>query len=213
MGSLFEFRGRPWRRAAGVAMALALLLVPQGADPAGRSLAGRLLVAAPEMRDSNFAQTVVYLVQHGPHGALGVVVNEPMGEVPLKRLLDRKAPDDDRPPPDEIGPAIVVHYGGPVAPRQGNILHSTDVMPEGSVKVDRKVAYSRDPRALGALTGKNGPRHLFYALGYAGWAPGQLESEIERDGWYVIDWDEALVFGTDHANKWKRAVALHAPEL
>ena len=58
-----------------------------------------------------------------------------------------------------------------------------------------------------------GPRHLVFALGYAGWAPGQLESEIERGGWYVIDGDTSLVFGGDHAGKWQRAVALHAPEL
>ena len=79
--------------------------------------------------------------------------------------------------------------------------------------VNRKVAYSRDPTQLRSLTGDKGPRHLVFALGYAGWAPGQLESEIRRGGWYVIDWDESLVFGTDHAKKWQRAVALHAPEL
>jgi len=201
------------RRAAGLAAAVALLFLPSAANPAEGTLTGRLLVAVPEMQDSNFAQTIVYLVRHDLQGALGVVVNDPMGEVPLDLLLEGGKPGSGQEAPGETGPHVLVHYGGPVGRRQGFILHSTDVMPESSVRVDREVAYSRDPTQLRSLAGENGPRHLVFALGYAGWAPGQLESEIRRGGWYVIDWDESLVFGADHANKWQRAVALHTPEL
>ena len=203
----------PWRKAAGLAAAVALLLMPSTANPAVSNLTGRLLVAVPEMEDSNFARTVVYLVEHNRRGALGIVVNEPMGEVPLDLLLDERKPEGGQPAPGEAGPRVLVHYGGPVGRRQGFILHSTDVMPESSVRVDQKVAYSRDPMQLRSLAGEKGPRHLVFALGYAGWAPGQLESEISRGGWYVIDLDESLVFGADHADKWQRAIALHAPEL
>ncbi|MDH3792266.1 MAG: YqgE/AlgH family protein [Rhodospirillales bacterium] len=214
MRSLIDFRGEPWRRAAGLAAAAALLLMANTAGPAESTLTGRLLVAVPEMEDSNFARTIVYLVEHNRRGALGVVVNEPMGEVPLDLLLgERNAQDDDRPKPDKAGPRVLVHYGGPVERRAPFILHSTDVMPAGSVKVDKRVAFSRDHKLLRAVAGGMGPRHLVFALGYAGWAPGQLESEIKGGGWYVIDWDETLVFGTDHADKWQRAIALHAPEL
>jgi putative transcriptional regulator len=213
MRSLVKFRSEPWRAAACLAAALALFLLSGQARPAGSNLTGRLLVAVPEMKDSNFAQTVVYLVEHNPHGALGLVVNEPMGEVPVDLLLGEREAQDGGPEPDEAGPRVLVHYGGPVERRAPFILHSTDVMPAGSVKVDKRVAFSRDHKLLRAVVGGMGPRHLVFALGYAGWAPGQLESEIERGGWYVIDWDESLVFGTDHADKWQRAVALHAPEL
>ena len=213
MRSFMRLRGEPWRRAASLAAAVALLLMANTASPAESTLTGRLLVAVPEMPDPNFARTVVYLVEHNPRGAVGVVVNEPMGEVPLDLLLDGGKPESGRPAPGDTGPRVLVHYGGPVGRRQGFILHSTDVMPEGSVRVDQKVAYSRDPRQLRSLAGEEGPRHLVFALGYAGWAPGQLESEISRGGWYVIDWDESLVFGADHADKWQRAVALHTPEL
>lgn len=201
------------RRAARLAAAVALLLMPSNANPAEGTLAGRLLVAVPEMQDSNFAQTVVYLVEHDRRGALGVVVNEPMGEVPLDLLLGERKAQDGGPGPDEAGPRVLVLYGGPVQQQAPFILHSTDVMPAGSIEVDKRVAYSRDHALLRAVTEGMGPRHLLFALGYAGWAPGQLEMEISHGGWYVIDWDESLVFGTDHAKKWERAVALHAPEL
>lgn len=213
MRSLIKFRGEPWRRAAALAAAVALLFMANTASPAEGTLTGRLLVAVPEMHDPNFAQTVVYLVEHDRRGALGVVVNEPMGEVPLDLLLEGETSGSDRPAPGEAGPRVRVLHGGPVGRRQGFILHSTDVMPEGSVRVDQKVAYTRDPTQLRSLAGEKGPRHLVFALGYAGWAPGQLESEISHGGWYVIDWDESLVFGADYAAKWQRALALHEPEL
>jgi putative transcriptional regulator len=204
---------RTGRVAASLAAVLALVLMPNSASPADSELTGHLLVAVPEMQDANFAQTVVYMVEHDRRGALGIVVNEPMGKVPLDLLLGERKPGNGQPKPDEAGPRVLVHYGGPVERRQGFILHSTDVMPEGSVKIDQKVAFSRDHTILRSLVGGAGPRHLVFALGYAGWAPGQLEFEIDRGGWYVIDWDESLVFGEDHAAKWQRAISLHAPEL
>jgi putative transcriptional regulator len=213
MRSFIEFRGKPWRAAVGLAAVLVLVLLPGQGRTEEFSLTGHLLIAVPEMKDPNFAKTVVYLVEHNRLGALGLVVNEPMGEVPIDLLLGERKAESSKSEPAGAGPGVLVHYGGPVERRKPFILHSTDVMPEGSVRVDKKVAFSRDRKLLRAVIGGMGPRHLVYALGYAGWAPGQLESEIKRGGWYVIDWDASLVFGTDHAAKWQRAIALHAPEL
>ncbi len=213
MCSFVEFRDWPRRAAICLTAILALLVLPGQARKSEPSLTGHLLVAVPEMKDPNFAKTVVYLVRHNRRGALGIVVNEPMGEVPVDLLLGKRKAEDGAPEPAEAGPQVLVHYGGPVERRAPFILHSTDVMAETSVKVNKQVAFSRDHELLRAVVSGTGPRHLVFALGYAGWAPGQLESEIERGGWYVIDWDAALVFGTDHAGKWQRAVALHAPEL
>jgi len=196
-----------------LAAVLALVLLPGQARAAGARLTGHLLVAVPEMRDPNFAETVVYLVEHNAMGALGLVVNEPMGEVPVELLLGERKEDEAGSKPEEAGPRVLVHYGGPVEQRAAFILHSTDVMPEGSVKIDQRVAFSRDQTLLRAVAGGTGPHDLVFALGYAGWGPGQLESEIRHGGWYVIDWDESLVFGGDDAGKWQRAIALHAPEL
>ena len=213
MGSFMELRDWPRRAAVCLGAAVVLLLLPGQAKKAEPSLAGHLLVAVPEMKDPNFSRTVVYMVEHNPRGALGLVVNEPMGEVPVDLLLGEREAEGGQAEPAAAGPRVLVHYGGPVERRAPFILHSTDVMPESSVKVDKQVAFSRDHELLRAAVSGMGPRHLVFALGYAGWAPGQLESEIERGGWYVIEWDASLVFGTDHAGKWQRAVALHAPEL
>ncbi len=213
MGSVMGFRNKRRRVALCLAAVLGLLLLPAQAQQTGSNLTGRLLVAVPEMTDPNFSRTVVFLVEHNRRGALGLVVNEPMGEVPVDLLLSERDAEDGEAEPAEAGPRVLVHYGGPVERRAPFILHSTDVMPESSVKVDAQVAFSRDHELLRAVVSGMGPRHLVFALGYAGWAPGQLESEVERGGWYVIDWDSSLVFGTDHAGKWQRAVALYAPEL
>ncbi len=204
----------PALRTALLSLALLVAILPSGpAAQAEDDLTGRLLVAVPDLKDPNFSGTVIYLVQHGANGALGLVVNEPMGEVPLRRLLGTKGSDGGQPRHDADGPNLPVHYGGPVEPRQAFILHSPDLLPESSVKIDERVAFSRDRELLYALEKGKGPQHLVFLLGYSGWAPGQLEAEIEHHSWYLAEWDESLVFGGDHAAKWHRAIARYAPEL
>lgn len=186
---------------------------------ASDGLAGRLLVAAPHMSDPNFSQTVIYLVRHGPSGALGLVINRPMGEVPLGRLLDLlKNGDGARPAPNdgggsEIGAPLLVFFGGPVEPYRAFTLHSRDVMPEHSVPVDDDTAYSEQDDVLMALADDAAPKSMIFALGYAGWAAGQLEDELDRGDWYVAAADPSLVFSAEPGRIWERAVALFSTEL
>ena len=190
----------------------AIVVLHPAARAAELSLAGRLLIATPALADSNFSRTIIYLVRHDAGGALGLVVNEPLGEVPLARLLEkiglRAAASDGPAPKDEV----LLHYGGPVQPRAPFVLHSPEVMLDGSVKLTPQVAFGGGP-ALTSLAQSPAPAQVILTLGYAGWAPGQLESEITRGSWYLADWDESLVFGDDNAAKWGRAIALYGPEL
>ena len=193
---------------------------PSGPAAAQESLAGQLLVAAPSLADPNFSRTVVYLLQHDAGGALGLVVNRPMGEVPLERLLaliggEAAPPGEDEPQdaPAAPGGGLVVFYGGPVEPYRAFTLHSRDVMTEYSVAVDEETAYSVQADVLGALAAGAGPRHVVFALGYSGWGPGQLDSELERGDWYIVLPDQALVFGDDPARIWEEAVARFGTEL
>lgn len=172
-----------------------------GAGPAG-SLAGHLLVASERMDDPNFARTVIYMVEHNRDGAFGLIVNRPLGEVPVSELLAGMGRA-----PAEGDATVQVFAGGPVSPGQGFFLHSRDVMLKTSVAVDDKIAVTGDPEMLDALAAKRGPRHLLFALGYAGWGPGQLESEQARGVWLDIPADPDLVFAPDPTKTWARAIA------
>lgn len=209
-----------------MALGFGLLLLLAGPRPllaedglASDGLMGRLLVAAPHLSDPNFSQTVIYILRHDPSGALGLVINRPMGEVPLSRLLDLlKNGDGAGPVPNdsggsEVGAPLLVFSGGPVEPYRAFTLHSRDVMPEHSVPVDDDTAFNVQDDVLKALADDAAPKSLIFALGYAGWAARQLEGELDRGDWYVVPADPALVFSAEPGRIWERAVALFSTEL
>ncbi len=205
---------RTWRTAAGgLVFLLALVLCSQRAPAAEQSLAGRLLIASPELTDPNFAGTVIYMVRHDARGAFGLVVNQPMGRMPFGILLGNAEAGSEAETRGKAGDPVLVHYGGPVEPRETFALHSADVLPKGSIELGNKLALSPGAEMLRALTMETAPEHLLVILGYAGWAPGQLEHEIAGGGWFVGPWDEALVFGDDPADSWNLAIARYGPEL
>ncbi len=186
---------------------------------ASDGLAGRLLVAAPHMSDPNFSQTVIYILRHDPNGALGLVINRPMGEVPLGRLLDllkngdgADAVPDNGNESEAVAP-LLVFSGGPVEPYRAFTLHSRDVMSEHSVPVDDDTAFSEQDDVLKALADDVAPKSMIFALGYAGWAARQLEGELDRGDWYVLAADPSLVFSAEPGRIWERAVALFGTEL
>jgi putative transcriptional regulator len=176
--------------------------------PGTPSLAGRLLVAAPGMRDPRFAETVIYLVRHDRSGAMGLVVNKPLGDISLAALRERFG----RPPGGAQG-SISVFWGGPVDPGRAFMLHTLDFKAKGTVVVDGRFALSGDPSILEAIAAGTGPRHKLLAVGHAGWGPGQLEGEMEAEGWITAAADESLVFDGDHAGKWRRALARRLHQL
>jgi putative transcriptional regulator len=108
---------------------------------------------------------------------------------------------------------VLVFSGGPVEPYRAFTLHSRDVMPEHSVPVDDDTAFNVEDDVLKALADHAAPKSMIFALGYSGWASGQLENELDRGDWYVVASDPALVFGTEPARIWERAVALFSTEL
>jgi putative transcriptional regulator len=172
---------------------------------AGPSLAGQLLVATETLQDPRFARTVIYIVRHDATGAMGLVVNRPVRDLPLAALL-RKFGRDDR----GASGSVRAHYGGPVEIGQGFILHTAEYATQGTEPVAGDVALTPGPGVLDALgdTARGaGPRKSLFALGYAGWAPAQLEREIEEGAWITVPADEALLFDEDHARKWDRAMS------
>lgn len=166
------------------------------------TLAGQLLVAKDELRDPRFVHSVIYVVYHGATGAMGLIVNRPVGEAPLSELLEQAGLEGMG-----VKGKIRVHFGGPVEPRQGFVLHTADYKIEGTEVVKDGIAVTARPEILRAIGTGTGPRQSLFALGYAGWAPGQLEAEIKAGAWEIVPADEALIFDENADTKWERAMA------
>jgi putative transcriptional regulator len=181
--------------------ALSLPLIATHAAEESDYLTGQLLVATPEMRDPRFVETVIYVVKHSGEGAFGLVINRPLAKGPIEDLLKGFGMDSSGAKGE-----IIIHYGGPVSPRAGFVLHSDDVLLEESAKVANGIAMTSDPKLLEAMAQGKGPQQSLFVLGYAGWAPGQLEGELSAGSWFVVSGDKALIFGQDADRKWQQAM-------
>ena len=192
------------RKFVGVALVLAFGagIVPLQAGPSGefRSLTGQLLVAKPSMADPRFRQTVIFMARHDDSGAFGLVVNRTLGPLSFAELLTNMKAD-----PDGVEGNIMVHFGGPVEPRRGFILHSADYTKSPLFAVNESYVVTFNSDIIRAIASGHGPARSILAIGYAGWGAGQLERELERKDWVVAPASDALMFGPDHKNKWKRA--------
>ena len=150
------------------------------------SLAGQLLVAMPQMGDPRFARSVIYLCAHSDDaGAMGLVINKVVGSLTMAELFGQLAID-----PGSLDKTSPVHFGGPVEPGRGFVLHSGDYREEATMPVAGNISVTATLEILRAIGEGRGPRHSLFALGYAGWAPGQLDAEIQANGWLSVAADE-----------------------
>jgi putative transcriptional regulator len=175
--------------------------IPSPPDAAGGYLTGHLLIAMPGMQDPRFDHTVVCLCSHSAEGAMGLVVNRPLPGMVFDDLL-RQLKVDPLPPQRRIR----MLEGGPVESGRGFVLHSDDWSTEGSMAVMGGLALTASVDILKAVATGGGPRDCVLALGYAGWAPGQLEDEIQRNAWLNVPADPALVFRDDTSHTWEAAL-------
>ena len=165
------------------------------------SLTGQLLVAMPQMSDPFFDHSVVYLCAHSEEdGAMGLLINKKLDSLTIDELYAQL----------KIEPAAhssqPVHFGGPVSPGQGFVLHSADYREKSTIGIGEEFAMTATLDILHAQSKGEGPRQGLVALGYAGWAPGQLEAEIQANSWLLVAADTAIVFDTDNDGKWQRAL-------
>ena len=165
-------------------------------------LEGKLLIALPGMTDERFAQTVIYMCAHSAKGAMGIVINKPIPGLSFAEVL-KQLQIDTKPSVGEFP----ILYGGPVETGRGFVLHSGDY--EGSdstLPVSEDISLTATLDILRALAEGRGPKQALFALGYAGWAPGQVETEFQRNGWLHCKADPSLVFGVDPEAKWRTAL-------
>lgn len=171
-------------------------------DELDRALAGELLVATDKIADRRFAETVIYIANHNAAGTLGLIINRPMAKATLNDLLKGFGVRAQNPRGE-----IVIHFGGPVSQRQGFLLHSDDVLLDSSARANNGIVMTSDTRMIEAIAAGKGPRQYLFAVGYAGWAPGQLAAEIAAGSWFTIPSDRSLIFGNDADRKWPKATA------
>ncbi len=155
----------------------------------------------PHMSDPRFARSVIYLCAHSSEGAMGLVVNKLVDSITFPDLLHQLGIEE--------GPHaehIRVHFGGPVESGRGFVLHSDDYVQDSTLVINSGIALTATVDVLRAIAAGKGPRCSLLALGYAGWAPGQLDAEIQANGWLHVEPDEDLIFGPDLEGRWEKAI-------
>jgi putative transcriptional regulator len=155
------------------------------------------------MLDQRFARSVIYLCAHSEDaGAMGLVINKLLDSLTMGELLAQLDIS-----PSRIINSRPIHFGGPVEAGRGFVLHTSDYNEEATLLVDGNIAVTATLEIQRAIGKGRGPRRSLFALGYAGWAPGQLDAEIQANGWLSVAADDDIVFDPDQDGKWRRALA------
>ena len=164
-------------------------------------LTGNLLLAMPQMKDDRFMRSVVYVCAHTSDGAMGLVINKIVESVNFPELLDQLNIDSE-----SANPEIRVHFGGPVETGRGFVLHSADYAQDATLVINEHFALTATVDILKSIANGEGPKKSILALGYAGWEPGQLDKEIQANGWLSLPADADLVFDVRPNTKWEKAM-------
>jgi putative transcriptional regulator len=164
-------------------------------------LNGQLLIAMPGMPDPRFGRTVLYMCAHSPDGAMGLIINRAFTEIRFGDLMTQLGIEGPMPPDSPV------HFGGPVDSSRGFVLHSADFRVSDTLVVDNNIALTATKDILQAIAAGTGPHRAIFALGYAQWDKGQLDSEIQANEWLTAPADQDLIFDPDLDTKWERAIA------
>jgi putative transcriptional regulator len=161
-------------------------------------LQGKFLVAQPQVNDPRFAKSIILLIDHsGSTGSMGLVINKVMGKLNSAEILENLELE-----PLERQEELPIFFGGPVELNHGFILHTSETLVETSRSVGENLAFSADAETVRLLISGKGPQRYLIAFGYAGWAPGQLETELERGDWSVMPADLDIVFTENPEDSW-----------
>lgn len=167
---------------------------------AEQSLRNHVLIAMPTLSDGFFDRSIIYICAHSAEGAMGIVLNQVMPDVEFSDLTEQlHIPTSPRAP--------VVHFGGPVETGRGFVLHTTDFERDDTVKLTDTLSITGTIEILRAIASGHGPVRSIFALGYAGWGPGQLEAELQANSWLTVPADDDLIFSSDLPHKWDLALA------
>ena len=179
--------------------------------PESSSLAGQFLIAMPGMTDKRFARSVIYMCVHSEDTAMGIVINKLADNISFSELLEHLELDGLPDQGDEVHELadMHVHFGGPVEPGRGFVLHTPDFQTrKRTLAVEKEICLTATVDILKAIAQGKGPSRSLLALGYAGWAGGQLEAEIRANGWLHCSADADIVFDPVLERKYERALKM-----
>jgi putative transcriptional regulator len=165
-------------------------------------LTGQFLLAMPHMQDPRYEKTVIYICGHDLNGAMGLVVNKHLGDLTLKGLLEYL-----NLPQESIRRDLPIYFGGPVDTGRGFVLHSDDFTHPGTVPLGHHIALTATVDVLQSIAQGGGPKECLLAMGYVGWGPGQLDSELHSNRWLQVEGDSEILFQTSIEKKWEKAIA------
>ncbi len=177
------------------------------ASPVVDWLTGSFLISTQNMPDPRFEEQVIYICAHSEDGAMGVAVNKPNSMFTLAEILK----STNLPVPQSTLPPVYI--GGPVELESAFILFSSDYRTEHQLEVSPTVFLSRETKVLEDIAHDRGPEKYLFLLGYAGWGPGQLERELQADGWLTVPGSEMIIFDTPDEEKWRSAAMQYGIDI
>ena len=163
------------------------------------NLTGKIIVSMPSLQDERFYKTVIYMCAHSSEGSMGIIINKKIDYDLFPNLLEQLGIDKP------INNKLFLRYGGPVESGRGFVLHSDDIVRKETLNIHKGVALTSTSEFFEDLVRGNGPKNSILALGYAGWTPGQLESEISKNGWLVAPGNPELIFKCKIEERWNKA--------
>lgn len=169
------------------------------------TLAGKLLLAMPNMTDPRFYRSVIFMCAHDEKGAMGLVINNQHTDIDFHNIMEQLGISSDI-TLDDISKNVPIMNGGPVDPSRGFLLHSSDFEQEDTIQIDERLSVTGTVDALRELAKGKGPEARLFMLGHAGWSPGQLESELARNAWLIAHPDPRIIFSPVHDEKWPKAM-------
>ena len=164
------------------------------------NLTGQIIVSMPSLEDERFYKTVIYMCAHSSEGSMGIIINKKIDYDLYPDLLEQLGIDK---PLDKK--KLFIRYGGPIESGRGFVLHSDDMIRKETLNIDKGVALTSTAEFFDDLSVGKGPKNSILALGYAGWAPGQLEAEILQNSWMSLPIDTSFLFDNEVSRKWTQA--------
>ena len=164
------------------------------------NLTGQLLISMPSQEDERFEKSVIYMCAHSKDGAMGIIINKKIDYDLYPDLLQQLGIDNPL-----IGKKLYIRYGGPVESGRGFVLHSDEFIRKETLTIDKGIALTSTSEFFEDLSKGNGPKNSILALGYAGWGPGQIESELISNSWMTLRTDSKFIFDESVSNKWNDA--------